>query len=179
MANRFTDDAGSDTWAFVSLEGVAVDSLTPAQISAATPLDGGTANNGNVYVTFANVNATLNGICASGMYADIRRGIDALSTDLQVAVLTTLYNASNAGKKVPFTRKGVSSIKAAMNGVLQQYVNVGFLSNDPGNQFAVTAPDPTTASSTDKAQRILRNMNFTAVAQGAVQTVLINGSISF
>lgn len=175
MAQRFTDDAGSDTWAFKTLAGVAVDNLTAAQIEAATPLDGAVANNGNVYVPAANVNVTLNGVMASGLFADIRRGIDALTTDMQLRVLTLMLRA----KKIPYTRKGCSMVAAEIKASLQSFVNDGFISNDAGNEFAVTVPDISTVAATDKTNRILRNVKWTAVAQGAVQTVLIQGTLNF
>lgn len=180
MGNRFTDDAGSDTWAFVTLANVAADALTPNQISAATSLEGAASNNGNVYVSgVANVNATLTGLAASGLFIDIQRGIDALSRDIQVSIFAAMKAASDAGSRIPYTRKGISAIKGVVNNALQRFVTSGFLSNDPGFEPNVSVPDIKNVSSTDKAKRILRNVNFTAVAQGAIQTVLVRGSVSF
>lgn len=180
MANRFTDDAGSDTWAFVTIIGTPPDSLTPSQISAATSLDGAVSNNGNVYVSgVANTNCTLTGLAASGLFIDLQRGIDALSRDMQVAVFAIMKAASDAGKKVPYTRKGASQIAGGVRSTLQNYVDSGFLSGDAGFEFSVNVPDPNNATASDKSKRIYRNINWTAVATGAIQTVKINGSISF
>lgn len=179
MSNRFTVTPGSSPWAFNTLIGVSVDALTPTQVAAGTSLDGAVSNNGNIYVPVGDQGGVLNGILASGMFVDIQHGIDAMSRDLQIAVFGTLKAASDAGSKVPFTRKGLSQLASGVRAVLQRYVTSGFLSDEEGFQFQVSVPDLATISAADKAARILRNLNFTAVAQGAVQTVKINGSISF
>lgn len=179
MFNRFTDDPGADTWAYVTLEGVAADALTPSQITAATSLDGGTSNNGNVYVPTANVNATLTGMAASGLFIDLQRGIDALSRDIQLRIFTMMKTLSQQGKKVPYTRKGASMVKAQVNASLQSFVTSGFLSGDDGEAPSVTVPDPQNATASDRGKRIYRGVQFTCQAQGAMQTVIVNGTVNF
>jgi hypothetical protein len=179
MGNRFTDAPGGDTWAFVSLAAVNTDALTPTQIEAATSLEGAVSNNGNVYVPVANVGATLNGLAASGLFIDLQRGIDALRTDIQLRLFTLLKNASQAGKKVPYTRKGASMVKTQVLASLQSFIPTGFLSNDAGFEPEVSVPDPNLAAPADRAKRIYRNVIFAATAQGAMQTVIIRGTVNF
>lgn len=178
-ANRLTDDAGADTWAFVTVVGTPTDALTPSQISAATPLDGGVADNGNVYVSVANTGNTLNGVAASGLFIDLQRGIDALATEIKLQIFTAMRAASAAGKKIPYTRKGATIIKGIIANVLNGFTNSGFLSDDIDAKFVVTVPDIKTVSATDKAKRILRNVNFTCTASNAIQTVVIRGNVTF
>jgi hypothetical protein len=179
MGNRFTNPAGSDTWAFVSLASVNTDALTPSQIEAATSLEGAVSNNGNVYVPVANVGATLTGLAASGLFIDIQRGIDALTNDIKLRLFTMMTNLSQQGKRIPYTRRGASMVKGQVNASLQAFVNSGFLSNDSGFEPEVTVPDPNLAAPADKSKRIYRGVTFTCTAQGAMQTVVVRGTVSF
>lgn len=175
MSQRFTDDPGSDTWAYKTLAGPIVDALNATQIQAATPLLGATANNGNVYVPFGGLNATLEGVCASGLYADIQRGIDALSRDIQ----SRLYILLKTAKKIPYTRKGIGMVQGEIEAALAAFVTTGFLSNDVGFAPQVSVPDVSTVAPADKANRILRSVKFTCTAQGAIQAVIVSGTINF
>ena len=179
MANRFVNDAGSDTWAYVNLSAVAADALTPNQISAATSLEGAPSNNGNVYASGVfGENVTLTGLAASGLYIDIQRGIDALTRDIQLRIFAAMQAASQAGKRIPRTRKGYSAMAGQVRASLQAFTTSGFLSDDVNQQFVVNVPDPSTATATDKKSRIMRGLNFVAYSAGGVQTVIIRGNIS-
>lgn len=169
MAKQLTTTPGSATMAYKTILGTTVDSLTPTQEANIT------SNNGNFYVTVAGVPVTIDGRTASGQFMDITRGIDGLTADMQLRVFTALVNSP----KVPYTTKGIASIGAEVSASLQSFVDSGFISNDPGEQFQVSVPSITSVSTSDKLNRILRNVNFTAVAQGAIQKVIINGTLSF
>jgi len=174
-AQRFTADPGSDTWAYKTLEAVDVDALTPTQITNAGQLVDPATKNGNVYISIANTNNTVDGRCASGMYADIRRGIDAMSRDIQIAVFTAIKN----NPKLPYTRKGIATIGGEIAGVIKRYIASGFISNDAGFEYQIQLPDLATISTSDKQKRKLRNVKFTCTAQGAIQTVFVQGSLNF
>jgi hypothetical protein len=169
LSLMLTFDPGSATAFGKTVAGVAADNLSPTQINNAE------AQNGNVYVPVAGDNTTLTGIAASGLYADITIGIDALAQDMQIAVFSLMKRSP----KVPYTRKGISSIGGEMRGSLQRFVNDGFLSSDTGEEFQVQLPDLAAISQADKQNRILRNAKFTAVATGAIQKAAIQGSLSF
>ena len=174
-AQRFTATPGSDTWAYKQLAGVTADTLTPTQI---VNLNG---NNLNYYLAnVAGVNITLTGIDASGMYADIRRGIDALISQIQINVYTLLVTLP----KVPFDPGGIALVGNAVSTALQQYTAsnntpAALLRGDTGFVPQVFLPNISATTTSDRAQRILRNVTFTAYAQSAVQTVQINGTVNF
>lgn len=168
-AQRLTADPGSDTWAYKNLAGVNADSLTPTQETNITN------DNGNYYTTIAGINATIDGRSAQGQFIDFQRGLDALSDDMQKNV----FGVMTSVPKVPYTIHGIEMIASVMRASLSRFVRSGFLSNDPGFQPLVFPPTLPEISPLDKKNRILRSMNFTATAQGAVHKIIINGTLSF
>lgn len=173
MAQRFTAVPGTDVWAFKQLAGVTVDALTATQITNAT------GNNLNYYIAVSGVNITLNGVCASGMYADIRRGIDALQAQIQTQVYLLLLNQP----KTPYDPNGIAMCGAEVASALAQFtVNptrpAALLRNDPGFQPVVNLPLIANTTTVDRSARILRNLTFTAYAQQGIQTVIIAGSVN-
>jgi hypothetical protein len=168
MAYELTQDPGSATWAFKGEAGQSVDLLTPTQITNVR------ANNGNFYVNADGVNRSFDGKSAQGFYMDITQGIDALAADIQLRVVTLLYNSP----KLPYTRKGIQAVRAEVEAALQAAVATGFVSNDVGFQYSVTVPDLAKVSSSDKQNRILQNVKFSCFAQGAVQSVQVQGTVS-
>lgn len=173
-AQRFTAVPGSDSWAYKQLAGVAADNLTGTQI---TNLNG---NNLNYYLAnVAGVNVTLNGIDASGMYADLRRGIDALASQIQINVYTLLISMP----KVPYDAFGYAAIGGQIAAALQQFTATAsnpfaLLRSDPGFTWTVIPPATSAATTADRGNRVLRNFTFTAYAQQAAQTIFISGTVN-
>jgi hypothetical protein len=159
---------GSYNFAYKTIAGDTVDVLTPTQITNVQN------HNGNFTIDFAGDNIAIDGRSAQGQFADIQIGIDGLTADIQVSVAILLVTVP----KLPYTKKGMSAVSSAVAGALQRAVDGGFLSNDSGDEFKVTIPELKNVSASDKQNRILRNVNFTAVAQGAINKMIINGTVS-
>jgi len=172
-SGRMTADPGSDTWAYKNLPGCTVDTITPSQ---RTGLE---ANKGNYYVSVAGVSITLNGVASSGVFIDLYRGLDALAADIQ----TRVFNLLISNPKVPYTRKGIRMIAQEVKASLLSFTkskagDIAFLSNESGFEPVVLPPALEDANPVDKKARLLKNMNFTAYAQGAIQRVQINGTVN-
>lgn len=159
-------DPGSETWAFKTVSGPVVDSLTPSQRSAAL------SYYANVYQSVAGVAITQMGYVSSGTYIDIVRGRDWLKTRLAEDVFELLASLI----KVPFTDAGIAMVEGAIRGVLQEGVTVGLLAASPAP--AVFVPRAADVSSQNKANRILPDVTFTATLAGAIHKVEIEGTIS-
>jgi hypothetical protein len=174
-ANRFTADPGTDTWDLKQVTGaIPDDNLTPTQLQNIT------TNNGNYFTTTGGLEIMTDGRSAQGQFMDLTRGIDALANDMQVEVFGLLASAP----KVPFTSKGISSVAGAVAASLARFTASdaqpnALLSNDAGFQPQVLPPKIGSISQADKKDRILRKMNWTAVAAGAIQTVFIQGVVNF
>jgi len=168
LGGQLTAVPGSNTWAYKQIAGTSVDALTPTQETNLT------ANGGNFYITMAGVNVTFDGRTASGQYIDITVGIDSLSQKIQLRVATLLTTMP----KLPFTRAGISLVRGAIMAALQDSIRDNFLSNDAGFEPSITIPDLATISPADKADRLLRTVNFSCTAQGAIHKVRINGVVT-
>ncbi len=168
MAQRLTADPGSDTWAYKKVTGTAVDSLTTTQTTNIT------GNNGNYYITIAGVPATYDGRASSGQFMDIQRGLDSLSSDIQLSVFTLLVTMP----KLPYTRKGIALVGGEIKSALQRAVQTNFLSNDSGFEPSVSLPDIADISDANKAARTLPSVSFTCYAQGAIHKIQIQGTVN-
>jgi hypothetical protein len=169
LGRMFTNNPGRATWAFKTLTGVTVDTLTATQSS--TILGKG----GNIYTTIAGYNIIENGRAPDGTYLDIVRGRDWLMARLRERVIALFVN----NLKVPYTDAGIAMVVSLIRAQLRegQSPAFGFISDNP--DFVVTYPDVLDVSANDKANRILPNISFEATLQGAIQAVVpITGVIS-
>jgi hypothetical protein len=171
----FPKDPGSATWAWKTLKGVTADDLTEAQIDT---LEG---KNGNYYVEIAGVPVVHTGQVGSGEFIDIIRGQDWLNARIQELVVIPLLNSD----KIPYTNAGVgvitSQIKKALGeAVDRSYVVETYTDSDNNIQpgWTVTAPEVSTISATDKGNRLLPDITFTAILAGAIHTTQINGTLT-
>lgn len=157
-------DPGSVTWAFKTLSGVTPDSLTTDQLTKLSD------NNINRYTTTAGVGITEDGKVASGEYIDIIVGIDWLKANLAEEIFSTLANAN----KIPYDDSGIAIVEGLVRSVLTRAVSQGVLQEG----FVVSVPKYADISSADKQSRTLPNVNFTAVLEGAIHKVKINGVVT-
>ena len=164
MGKQFPKDPGSSTWAFKSLAGVTVDQLTETQISNLE------ADDANHYTDTKGLSMTLQGTMASGRFIDITRGIDWLTVRMQERILQLLANSD----KIPFTDAGVTALENEVRAQLQEAVSANLITTD----YIVSPPAVADVSATDKANRVLGDLDFSATLAGAIHTVIINGSVS-
>ncbi len=159
-------DPGSETWAFKTLAGVSVSTLT------ATHRTNALAKYCNIYETIAGVNVTNKGTVSGNEWIDFIRFRDWLEARMSEGIFAALA----ASKKIPYTDAGIAVIEGIVRSWLQAGVAVGGLAADPAPE--VTVPRAADVSSTDKSNRVLNNVKFDAVAAGAIQAVNISGVIS-
>lgn len=159
-------DPGSETWKFKTLSGVAATQLTGAQVTNLK------AKNANYYYAVGGVNITADGKVSGNEWIDTIRGRDWLEARMAERIFGTLANAA----KVPFTDKGIGVIEADVRAQLREGVAVGLLSDNP--MPTVTVPKAADSSATDKANRILRGLTFSATLAGAIHEVRITGRVS-
>ena len=147
---------------------------------AATPFgtlnDSGVVNvlakNGNVYRVEAGINVFYNGTMGSGRFIDITTGIDYMTARLQNRLYASMVNA----QKIPYTTAGAATVEALIRAQIKEEIDIGFAADD--SNISVTIPAIGAQASTDRAARIMRNCNFTFRAAGAVQSVVINGTVT-
>lgn len=160
-------DPGSTTWKFKTLSGIVADDILGAEFTA---LD---ANNVNRYISIAGISMMERGLASkSQFFIDIRRFIDFLKARMGEAVFTRLSQL----EKIPFTDAGIAIVENEVRGTLQLGIRVGGLASDPAP--TVFVPKAADVSVSDKSNRILPDVTFTATLAGAIHKVVINGTVT-
>lgn len=171
MGKNLTKDPGSSIWSFKTLAGIAIEEYTTTEQTA---MDG---KNVGYYIDLLGKGSTLNGKVASGEFVDVIRFIDFLSN----AILTNIVSKLQQLDKVAYTNKGISVVEAEVRAALKEGVFSGGLSADV--PFVVTVPNAIVGSvggvsATDKGNRLLPNVEFTATLAGAIQAVEVTGTVT-
>jgi hypothetical protein len=121
------------------------------------------------------------GRCADGSWVDFVIFQDWLVAALKSAAYGVLVN----NDKVPYDIDGESMLRGAMTVVFEQAITAKavtpFAKNSSGVQtggYAIGMPDTSAASANDKANRVLNNVTWKCWYSGAVNSLLITGTIS-
>lgn len=160
-------DPGSITWAFKRVAGVAGQSFTSSQITAledkrVTRIE-----------TIQGLSRTIGGYTSdSGAYIDIIRGLDWLKQRMAEDIFAQLVN----NVKVPYTNAGIAIVEMAVRARLQDAINRNVLADD--ENLTVSVPDVSQTDPIDRANRLLRDVKFTARLAGAIHKVIVRGTAS-
>lgn len=171
MGDAFTKDPGKAIWGFNTLAGIAVEDYTETEQSA---MD---AKNCGYYINYLGSGSTFNGQVASGQYVDVIRFVDWLKSIMETNIGTQIKTLD----KIAYTNRGISVVETEVRGSLKAGISVGGLTSD--TPFVVTVPNaivgsPTGVSATDKGNRLLPNVKFSATLAGAIQAVDVTGDIT-
>lgn len=156
---------GSATWAYKELIGVNDNSNLNSTERANIKL-----RKGNYFTELAGIEVTFLGTMVSGEYIDVIHGLDWLESFIQENIAQLLI----AAPKIPYNNNGIGLIENSLRASLQEGVLRGIINQD----FIITVPDILNVSLADKAARLLKNVNFTATLTGAIQNIIINGSVT-
>jgi len=172
----FAIDPGGETWANKKLSGVTTDTLTETEYNAIT------AKNGNTFEKFRNITITQNGKTAAGEWIDVIRFRDWLQEEITTNIFNQLVNKD----KIPYTDKGIAIIEAQIKAALKLGTTRGGVApteyDEDGNEnpgYVVTVPLAYDISSTNKANRLLEDVSFTARLAGAIHVVDVTGSLTY
>ena len=156
---------GSANWAHKSLAAVDVSVLSDTERGN---LKG---KNANYYVAVKGIGFTLDGRAAGGRFADISHGIDWFEARLEERVVLLFAN----NDRVPYTDAGVQLIRGQVDAQILAGITAGVI--DPTQAWWTSVPAVADVDPNDKIARILRNVRFQFVLQGAINKVLINGTV--
>jgi hypothetical protein len=166
LAVQLGADPGKATPAYKTLAGITADDLRTGELSAIE------AKRWTWYRSKHGVAITFEGKTPSGRFIDVTRFVDWLVETMQVDVYALLIN----NPKLPYTNAGISLIKGAIEGAIVKGQRVGGIADTPAP--VVTAPDVLDTDASDRASRILRDINFTLRLSGAIHRAVVNGTIS-
>lgn len=159
-------DPGSATPAFKTLATISADQLRTGEISALK------AKRFTRYCEMGGVPVTFEGRTSSGRFLDVVRFVDWLQAEMQNDVYFLLLN----NPKLPYTDAGISVVKGAMEGTLKKGQTRGGIADSPAPRVIV--PLVADTDPIDRADRILRDLHFTARLSGALHSFKITGTLS-
>lgn len=175
MSQGYSVAVGSDNFANMTLAGITPSLLTENEYQHIT------AKNGNTYETIHNVSLTQNGVSVSGEHIDVVRDSCNLYDDIQTSLMDAITNT-----KISFTNEGILTITEALAKVLDEYVENGFIAKEEitadgqvNRSYIIQAPRAESVSAQDRNAGILRNVNFQARLAGAINKMVLVGSLSY
>lgn len=179
------EDPGTETWAWPTLVGVTPIGISTTQRENLTgvPRQGPGGKNANVFYALTDQTSRFyRGVVASGLWVDLVRYVDSLTSRLQTAVANRVLNSTG---KVPYTVQGIESLAAQVRGVLEADRSAGKLApivNAAGElvtpAYSVTPPVLADISTADRQARVLPPITFTAHYAGAIHELDITGTVS-
>lgn len=165
VGTQLVEQAGSNSWEYKRLYGVATANLTDSDI---TVLE---SKNVNYYIPIKGAPVTRRGVSADTSWIDEIIFSDWLQARIQEQVYYRLINR----KKIPYTRAGFTLVENEIRSVLAQGVAVGGIS--PDVPYTVVSPDPVTMPAMERARRNAATFQFVARLAGAISTVEIRGIV--
>jgi len=165
LGKMLPKDPGAANWANKAL---ALVDMSPLDDTARGNLRN---KNVNYYVAIKGVGFTLDGRAASGRFADITQGTDWFESRLEERIVGLLAN----NDKVPYTDKGIALIRSQVEAQILEAITATIADGD--QDWWTSAPAVADVAPADKIARILRNVKFQFVLQGAINKVLINGTV--
>ncbi|MCK5609860.1 DUF3383 family protein [Candidatus Pacearchaeota archaeon] len=157
---------GSYTTMFKTLAGITVDDLTDTQITNATD------KYCMIYTTIGGVNMTQEGQTADSEYIDVIIFIDWLEAEIVANVFGDFVNQD----KVPYTDAGAGAIEGDVKAALKLGVEREGLAEDP--PYTTSVPLVADVSTSDKANRLLPDVEFGATLSGAIHFTNIAGQVT-
>lgn len=167
LAGALTTTPGSATMAFEEVPGVKVDLLLPGEEASIL------AKNGSHYTNTGGLGTPFEGKSGSGAFMDTTRFIDWVYARMRETVLGVLSN----NLKIPFTDAGVDILRLAIMSIIQLGINAGGFASTPPP--TVTAPLVKDVPATDRINRILPDLSWTAQLAGAIHRLTpVRGTVS-
>jgi len=176
IARCFAVLPGGETWANKQLAGFTTNKLRENEYNVITK------KNGNTFEPFRNISITQNGKVAAGEWIDVIRFRDWLEETIKTEMFSMLINRD----KLPYTDKGIGLVESVLNSVLALGQRRGGIApteyDEYGNKnagYVIEVPLAANISANVKAQRVLRDVKFTARLAGAIHVVEITGSLTY
>ena len=160
-------DPGSASWAFKRVPGVQGQSFTAAEITALE------AKRVTRVETILGLSQTIGGYTSdAGSFVDLVRGVDWLTQRLMEDIFLRFANVP----KIPYTNRGIAIVEGVVRARLTDAVERDVIADD--EDFSVTVPDINSTFEVDRANRVLRGVEFTARLAGAIHKVIVRGSVT-
>ena len=164
--------AGSFTYKFKTLKGVAPDNLSDAEIDAIHKAGA------FCYVTKAGDDVTTDGISQSGQYIDITDSIDYVVQNIEYRIQKVLNNTA----KVTYDNRGIALLESATVTALQDAYNNGIIAvMDDGAtpDYSVQFAPRSATTEADRAAREYKYGTFEFALAGSIHNCRVFGSVTY
>lgn len=172
----FAKQPGGETWANMRLANTPATNINETTFLAVKALGG------NTFEPFRNQSITQIGQVAAGEWIDIIRFRDWLNEQIRIDQVSNMID-----RRIPFTDPGIQSIGSILRmsldlGVRRLGIAPPELSYDGTfmmPSYAIYLPRSSQISTNDKANRILRDVRWTARLAGAIHAMEIRGTLTY
>lgn len=164
--------AGSFTYKFKTLKGVAADNYTDAQLEVIH------GKNAIAYVTKAGDDVTTEGTAMSGKYIDITDSIDYVIQNIEYRI----QKVFNTTAKVPYTDSGIALLEAATTYALQDAFNNGIIATKEGGttpDYSVSFAARSATTEADRESRVYKYGSFAFTLAGAIHECHVYGEVTY
>lgn len=158
---------GSNTWKFKTVAGVALDTFSPSELTRLK------AKRANYYISIAGTGNTTEGITPVGEFIDINIFVDWLQNDMQIAIFSALKSLP----KVPMTDAGITVVRNAIQGSLKRGIEAKGIDDTDLSLIVINVPKARSLSQSDRNNRRLTGVSFSAPLAGAIHYVTVTGSL--
>jgi len=159
---------GTAAWHDQPIQGIAGDSFTSTERSAAED------KNAEFFISVASATRAMGGKMAGGEWGDVMHGIAWLETRLSEDIYQLLSRAADRRQKIPYTDEGISRVEGVVRNRLDIGADIGLLTPD----FTTSVLRREETEFDDRANRILRDVNFDAPLAGAIKFVNVSGIVT-
>lgn len=163
--------AGSFTYKFKTLKGVAPENLTDSEIDAFHKAGA------FGYVTKAGDDVTTEGISQSGEYIDLTDSIDFVVQNIEYRIQKVLNNTA----KVPYDDRGIALLEAATTSALQDAAVNGIIATlaDGSYDYTVSFAARSATTEADRAARQYKYGSFKFSVAGAIHDADVYGEVTY
>jgi len=157
---------GSNTWSFKNLVGVTADTISDTQTTYAKNKYVAT------YETIGGISATTRSQTCGAEYIDVMVGVSWTRSRMQEGIWFVLVNSA----KVPYIQSGISQIETQVRKVIAEGIRNGLYASTPAPVIIV--PDAATVDANLRATRTLDAIEFEVRLAGAIEKVIVRGTVS-
>lgn len=157
---------GSNTWSFKNLVGVTPSTISDTQTGYAI------SKYVITYETIGGVSATTRSQTCGAEYIDVMVGVSWTRSRMQEGIWFVLVNSA----KVPYIQSGISQIETQVRKVLAEGIRNGLYTSNPAPVIIV--PDAATVDANLRATRTLDAIEFEVRLAGAIEKVIVRGTVS-
>lgn len=176
LAEGFSYNPGSETWAYKTLRGVTTAGLTTREMR------GLEEEKLNYYISCAGKGITRDGKVIGGEWIDVIRFRDWLKNQMQIKIFELFVK----NPKIPYLDAGITLVENQMRAALQAGQKAGGIAEtefdengEPVEGYTVTLPRAASLSSAQRASRALKDCRFTARMAGAIHIVELKGNLVY